>query len=133
MKRSTGPGATPYSQLKRTSLGKPAVPVPPLPTAIRERPITMPPAGYTGNYTRSLSPVESKALPNLPYDLNANVTIRPSSRMPSSTSGSSILTKSRIGRPSGGGISGRRSGGAETHNVLDLTDLAPPPRNSSAD
>ncbi|KAF8912775.1 hypothetical protein CPB84DRAFT_1841228 [Gymnopilus junonius] len=131
MKRSTGPGSTPYSQLKRSSLGKPAVPVPPLPTSIRERPTTMPPASYAGNYTRSLSPVESKALPNLPDDLNANVTIRPSSRMPTSTSGSSILTKSRIGRPSGGGISGRRSGGAETHNVLDLTDLEPHSRSSA--
>ena len=132
MKRSTGPGSTPYSQMKRSSLGKPAVPVPPLPTSARERPITMPPTGYTGNY-RSVSPIESKskALPNLPDDLTANVTIRPSSRMPSSTSGSSILTKSRIGRPSGG-ISGRRSGGAETHNVLDITDLVPPSRSPSA-
>jgi nuclear distribution protein NudE len=126
MKRSTGPGApNPYNQLKRSSLGKPAVPVPPLPTSIRERPTTMPPTGYTLNSQRSLSPIESKALPTLPNDLNSNVTIRPSSRMPTSASGTSLLSKSRIGRPSGGGISGRRSGGGETNNILDLTDLQP--------
>ncbi|KDR85109.1 hypothetical protein GALMADRAFT_83509 [Galerina marginata CBS 339.88] len=134
MKRSTGPGASnPYNQLKRSSLGKsPAVPVPPLPKNVRERPTTMPPAGYARPTSDRLSPVESKILPVLPDDLHSNVTIRPSTRMPSSTSGTSLLSKSRIGRPSGGRTSGRRSaGGVESSNVLDITDLQPRSGNSS--
>ncbi|KAF8203666.1 hypothetical protein BJ912DRAFT_940671 [Pholiota molesta] len=125
MKRSTGPGApNPYNQFKRSSIGKsPAVPVPPIPAALRERPLTMP--SYQGTSSGSSSPSEGKALPATPDDLRSNVTIRPSSRMPSTTSSTSvtsILSKSRIGRPSGG----RRSGGLiETNNVLDLKDLQP--------
>ncbi|PPQ89406.1 hypothetical protein CVT25_002224 [Psilocybe cyanescens] len=127
MKRSTGPGtSSAYNQLKRSSLGKsPVAPVPPLPRTVRERPITM--TGYPKSTTRAISPEVSKALPGLPDDLSANVTIRPSSRVPSSSSGISsisLLSKSRIGRPSGG-FTGRKSGGGEpsSTNALDLKDL----------
>ncbi|KAF9569683.1 hypothetical protein CPC08DRAFT_677331 [Agrocybe pediades] len=135
MKRSAGPGqTTPYSsQLKRSSFGKTQpVPLPPLPQP-RERPLTMPSGGYStrtsSNASSPRSDPKSKDLPGLPDDLLSNVTMRPSSRIPSSVSGistSSVLSKSRIGRPSGG-IS-RRSGGGETFgtgNVLDLKDLEP--------
>ncbi|KAF9481438.1 hypothetical protein BDN70DRAFT_876425 [Pholiota conissans] len=122
MKRSTGPSApNPYNnQFKRSSIGKsPAVPVPPLPAGLRERPTTL--TSYQGTSSGSSSPNEGKALPATPDDLRSNVTIRPSSRMPASST-TSILSKSRIGRPSGG----RRSGGIiETTNVLDLKDLQP--------
>jgi len=138
MKRSTGPGQpNPYSnQLKRSSFGKTQpVPVPPLPQP-RERPLTMPSAGYSTRTSSGNSSPHSeskfKALPGLPDDLLSNVTIRPSSRLPSSSSGfssSSVLSKSRIGRPSGGGISSsRKSGGGDMNgisNVLDLKDLEP--------
>ncbi|KAF8973917.1 hypothetical protein BDZ97DRAFT_1777503 [Flammula alnicola] len=134
MKRSTGPGASnPYNQLKRSSFGKgPAVPVPPLPAGLRERPMTMPPMSHRGTSSGSSSPGE-KALPSVPDDLRANVTVRPSSRMPSTAStasGTSLLSKSRIGRPSGG----RRSGGGvvESNNILDLKDLQPRSGSSSA-
>lgn len=113
-KRSLGPGSV--NQMKRSSLGKsPAVPVPPLPQTYRERPLTMPPLSNTTN---------SKVLPTLPSnDPHPNVTLR--SKMSSSSSTSTILSKSRIGRPSGGGISGRRSAGVEPSGALDLSDLQP--------
>jgi len=131
MKRSTGPGApNPYNQ-QRSSLGgkNGAVPVPPLPVGVRDRPMS-----YTSSQSGSSSPSELKDLPALPMaeNLHANVTVRPSSRMPSSTTTTSILSKSRIGRPSGGGISGRRSGGGESHAVLDIKDLRPRSGSSSA-
>lgn len=123
LKKSTGPGASSYSnQLKRSSLGKPSMsPPPPLPTAHRERPTTMPPVGYTTTSVGSSILNGTKVLPDLP-DLHSNVTIRTSSRIPSS--GPSILSKSRIGRPSKEGISGRRSGG-EVVAALDIKDLQP--------
>lgn len=132
MKRSTGPAASnPYNQLKRSSLGgkNGAVPVPPLPVGVRgDRPMS-----YTSSQSGSSSPSEAKELPNLPVaeNLHANVTVRPSSRIPSNAT-TSILSKSRIGRPSGGGISGRRSGGGESNNVLDIKDLQPRSGSPSA-
>jgi len=120
MKRSTGPnGPNPYSnQMKRSSLGKGTPPVPPMPTNHRERPITMPPNGY-GRISGASSPTEPKPL----SDLHSNVTVRGGSRVQSSTSTTSMLSKSRIGRPSaGGGVSGRKSGGAD---ALDIKDLQP--------
>ena len=124
LKKSTGPTASNSynNQLKRSSLGKPTTsPPPPLPTVHRERPTTMPPVGYNATTLESSTPNEIKTLPTLP-DLHSNVTIRASSRMPST--GSSILSKSRIGRPSREGISGRRSGG-EVVAALDIKDLQP--------
>lgn len=122
LKKSTGPSApNSYSnQLKRSSLGKPSMsPPPPLPTVHRERPTTMPPVGYTTTLGSSIFN-DTKALPT-PPDLHSNVTIRASSRLPSS--GLSVLSKSRIGRPSKEGISGRRSGGGEIVAALDIKDL----------
>ncbi|KAF5312493.1 hypothetical protein D9619_003169 [Psilocybe cf. subviscida] len=135
LKRSTGPGASnPYNQFKRSSVGRVATsPVPPLPAngrerhvSVRERTTTMRPGSYHGTSSGSSSPSDGKALPAVPLadDLRANVTLRQPSRPPSSAStGTSILSKSRIGRPS----AGRRSAGAiiETPNVLDLKDLEP--------
>ena len=126
LKRSTGPNAqNPYNgQLKRSSFGKNNVtpPVPPLPPIHRERPVTMPPVNYRRDSGAS-SPMESKDLPSLPDDLVANITMRSTNRIPSSTSTtstSSALSKSRIGRPSGG-LYGRKSGG----DALDIDDLQP--------
>ena len=114
--------SNPYNQLKRSSLGgkNGAVPVPPLPPGVRDRPMS-----YTSSQSGSSSPSDAKELPSLPVaeNLHANVTVRPSSRIPNTST--SILSKSRIGRPSGGGISGRRSGGGESHNALDIKDLQP--------
>ena len=126
LKKSTGPSASnSYSnQLKRSSLGKPTMsPPPPLPTVHRERPITMPPVGYTTTTPEPSIQDEIKALPALPDDSHSNVTIRGSSRIPSSQS--SVLLKSRIGRPSREGISGRKSG--ESVAALDIKDLQPRP------
>ncbi|KAI3622666.1 nuclear distribution protein [Moniliophthora roreri] len=101
-KRSTGPGAAPYlSQPKRSSLGSGANATPPSSGYSRERPVTLPPPGR-----RSASP--SKALPQLPNG-HENVTIR--ARVPPSSS-SSVLSKSRIGRPSGGRRSSADGGDA---------------------
>lgn len=119
LKKSIGPSApTSYSnQLKRSSLGKPSMsPPPPLPNVHRERPNTMPAAGYTMPALGSSVHSGTKALPTLP-DLHSNVTIRASSRIPS------VLSKSRIGRPSKEGI--RRSGGGEVVAALDIKDLQP--------
>jgi len=125
LKRSTGPSApNPYNgQLKRSSFGKSNVtpPVPPLPPIHRERPVTMPPVNYRRDSGAS-SPMESKDLPSLPDDMVANITMR--NRIPTSTSTTStnsVLSKSRIGRPSGGGLYGRKSGG----DALDVNDLQP--------
>ena len=121
LKKSTGPtSSNSYNnQLKRSSLGKPTMsPPPPLPTSQRERPTTMPPVGYMS--LESSTQNEKKVLPSLP-DLHSNVTVRASSRIPSS--GPTVLSKSRIGRPSREGISGRRSG--EVVAALDVKELQP--------
>lgn len=131
LKRSTGPNvANPHiGQLKRSSLGKSDTtpPVPPLPPAHRERPITMPPLKYRRDSGAS-SPMDSKDLPSFPDQLVANVTRR-ANKLPTSistTSTSSALGKSRIGRPSGG-FSGRKSADA-----LDINDLQPRSGSSAA-
>lgn len=129
LKRSTGPNAAnPYiGQLKRSSLGKgdTTPPVPPLPSAHRERPITMPLLKYRRDSGAS-SPMEAKDTPSLSADLTSNVTRR-TNKIPASTSTSSVLGKSRIGRPSGG-FSGRKSADA-----LDINDLQPRSGSSAAD
>jgi len=101
-------------------------PPPPLPTVQRERPTTMPPVKYAS--LESPTQNENKALPILP-DLHSNVTIRANSRILSS--GPSVLSKSRIGRPSREGISGRKSGG-EVVAPLDIKDLLPRSGSPSA-
>jgi len=79
---------------------------------LRERPATIvvPPrsstdttASTTSVSSSNSSMHDSKALPKLPSS-HSNVTMRPPSKLPSS----SILSQSRIGRPSGG-RSGRSS------------------------
>ncbi|KAJ7110095.1 hypothetical protein C8R44DRAFT_801362 [Mycena epipterygia] len=101
LKRSTGPSApnNPYSS-KRSSLGvlgasTSAMPPPPEP---RDRPTTMPPPPRPSSGS-------GKVLPQLPGS-HSNVTIRApkASGLPAS-----LLSQSRIGRPSGTG--GRKSAG----------------------
>ncbi|KAJ7235897.1 hypothetical protein B0H12DRAFT_1141023 [Mycena haematopus] len=132
LKRSTGPSApnNPYSS-KRSSLGVlgastslSAMPPPPEPREReRERPTTMPPPPRPGSGTPSSlgSTVSSKysigdggkTLPSLPGGAHANVTIRAPKPLPS------ILSQSRIGRPSSTGISGGRksAGDAEAEGL----------------
>ena len=136
LKRSTGPGSTPYAQAKRSSLGSQS-PVPPMPALDgiigRERPLTMPPApirpspssrSTISRTSKSESDFEDKALPTLP--LHANVTIRPSSKL---SAVNPLLSQSRIGRPSSS--SGRRSAGGEDGGYLDSTATSRP-RSGSA-
>ncbi|GLB36263.1 putative regulation of microtubule motor activity [Lyophyllum shimeji] len=112
LKRSTGPGGpNPYSQSKRSSLGSSSAGTPP-PESDRERP--------TSKYGET-----SKDLPQLP-GLHSNITMRSTSKLPS-TNGISALGQSRIGRPSGTGLSGRRS----TDNTLSGLGLKPESRTRS--
>lgn len=108
-KKSTGPGigpnGGPYSQPKRSSIGSSNAgsPTPSSDSEFRprERPFS-----YNGKVQSDL-----KSLPQLPLS-HSNVTVRASSRIPSSASSASILSHSRIGRPAG--ITGaRKSGGLE--------------------
>ncbi|KAJ7783914.1 hypothetical protein DFH07DRAFT_789630 [Mycena maculata] len=103
LKRSTGPSApnNPYSS-KRSSLGASttAMPPPPPPEP-RDRP-TMSPLPRP-----SSSGGSGKVLPQLPA-AHANVTVRAARTVPAS-----LLSQSRIGRPSSTGISGRKSAGDE--------------------
>ncbi|KAJ6575237.1 hypothetical protein B0H19DRAFT_987264 [Mycena capillaripes] len=105
LKRSTGPSApNPYSG-KRSSLGvlgasTNAMPPPPEP---RERPTSMqPPPRTPSSLASSRYNDNSKTLPALPGG-HANVTVRAPKPLPS------VLTQSRIGRPSSTG--GRKSAG----------------------
>ena len=136
LKRSTGPGSTPYAQSKRSSLGSQS-PVPPMPALDgvigRERPLTMPPApirpsassrSTTSRTSKIESDFEDKALPTLP--LHANVTIRPSSKL---SSVNPLLSQSRIGRPSTS--NGRRSTGGEDDRYLDSTATSRPRSGST--
>ncbi|KAF7347737.1 hypothetical protein MVEN_01531000 [Mycena venus] len=125
LKRSTGPSApnNPYAA-KRSSLGGSgastsvsSMPPPPEPREReRERPTTMPPPPRPGSGTpSSLSSTVSskysdsgKMLPSLPSGAHANVTIRAPKPLPS------VLSQSRIGRPSSTGVGGgRKSGGGD--------------------
>ncbi|KAJ7786440.1 hypothetical protein B0H16DRAFT_1490483 [Mycena metata] len=111
LKRSTGPSApnNPYSS-KRSSLGvlgasTAAMPPPPDPPQHRERPTTMPaPQRPSSGTPTSLGSSRygdgGKVLPQLPGG-HANVTVRAPKPLPS------ILSQSRIGRPSSTG--GRKS------------------------
>lgn len=104
-KKSTGPGGGPYGQPKRSSIGSSDTgsPTPSSDSEFRprERPFS-----YNGKVQNNL-----KSLPQLPLS-HSNVTVRASSRIPSSASSASILSQSRIGRPAGI-TSGRKSGGLE--------------------
>ncbi|KAG1757449.1 hypothetical protein EDB19DRAFT_1891208 [Suillus lakei] len=96
-KMSTGPGTGPYggpySQPKRSSIGSSNAGSP------------------TPSSDSEFLQNDLKSLPQLPLS-HANVTVRASSRIPSSASTASILSQSRIGRPAG--ITGaRKSGGLE--------------------
>lgn len=105
LKRSTGPGVVAKSQQKRGSLGFSNAGSPTSSeneTRARERPVS---------YSSKMDRQPAKSLSNFsPPD--ANVAIRVTSRIPSSTVSSSILTQSRIGRPAGV-TSGRRSVGLD--------------------
>lgn len=106
-KKSTGPGTgpfgVPYSQPKRSSIGSSNAgsPTPSSDSEFRprERPFS-----YNGKVQNDF-----KSLPQPPLS-HSNVTIRASSRIPSSASSASILSQSRIGRPAG--IAGARKSGA---------------------
>lgn len=106
-KKSTGPGngpfGVPYSQPKRSSIGSSNAgsPTPSSDSEFRprERPFS-----YNGKVQNDF-----KSLPQPPLS-HSNVTIRASSRIPSSASSASILSQSRIGRPAG--IAGARKSGA---------------------
>ncbi|KAJ7169996.1 hypothetical protein C8R46DRAFT_1090785 [Mycena filopes] len=116
LKRSTGPSApnNPYSS-KRSSLGvlgasTAAMPPPPDPPQHRERPTTMPAPPRSSLGTPSSLGSSSKygeagkVLPQLPGG-HANVTVRAPKPLPS------LLSQSRIGRPSSTG--GRKSADGE--------------------
>ena len=110
LKRSNGPSLGIYSQQKRPSLGDTAAtPSPPSDSEShpRDRPFT-----YSSRLDRNNDSL--KALPKLP-SLQSNITMRPPSKLPASVS-SSALSKSRLGRPTGGG---RRSSGG----VSPLPDM----------
>lgn len=106
-KKSTGPGTGPfggpYSQPKRSSIGSSNAgsPTPSSDSEFRprERPFS-----YNGKVQNDF-----KSLSQPPLS-HSNVTIRASSRIPSSASSASILSQSRIGRPAG--IAGARKSGA---------------------
>lgn len=98
LKRSTGPAGHPQLQTKRSSLGSSssAMPPPPAPRN-KSRPVSSAPVN---SGSRNSTYETGKALPSLPSDLSANVTVR-QTKLPSSST-SSALSQSRIGRPNGG-------------------------------
>ncbi|KAK0245854.1 hypothetical protein EDD85DRAFT_1016894 [Armillaria nabsnona] len=104
-KRSTGPAGHPQLQTKRSSLGSSssAMPPPPAPRN-KSRPVSSAPVN---SGSRNSTYETGKALPSLPSDLSANVTVR-QTKLPSSST-SSALSQSRIGRPNGVGGTRRES------------------------
>lgn len=105
LKRSTGPGVVAKNQQKRGSLGSSNAGSPTSSeneSRTRQRPVS---------YNSKVDRQTAKALPHFSSP-DASVTIRASSRIPSSAASTSILTQSRIGRPAGV-TSGRRSVGLE--------------------
>lgn len=107
LKRSTGPGVIVKAQPKRGSLGSSNADSPTSSeneTRTRERPVS-----YNSKVNRQIA----NAFPHFSSP-DANVTIRASSRIPSSVTSPSVLTQSRIGRPAG--VSGRRSVGLDPHS-----------------
>ncbi|KAK0233248.1 hypothetical protein IW262DRAFT_1329400 [Armillaria fumosa] len=124
LKRSTGPAGHPRLQTKRSSLGSStsAMPPPPAPRN-KPRPVSSTPMN---SRSRSSTYETGKALPSLPSDVSANVTVR-QTRMPLSA-----LSQSRIGRPNGGGGTRRESAerrdsadGALRTSDLRASDLRP--------
>ncbi|KAJ2920296.1 hypothetical protein MD484_g19, partial [Candolleomyces efflorescens] len=111
LKRSTGPnGPNPYSnsQTKRPSLGSSANAGSP---DARRRTTVHPPLPIADFHS------DDKGLPDLPPSLNSSsITVR-GGKSNSSNSASTMLSKSRIGKPSG-----RKSGGG---GDLDINDLRP--------
>ncbi|KAF9240888.1 hypothetical protein BU15DRAFT_87461 [Melanogaster broomeanus] len=93
LKRSTGPGAGAYGQPKRASLGS-STAGSPTPISDNEFRPRERPTSYSAKTDRQAA----KPLPQFP-PLNSNVTIRGSSRIPSSNS-ASVLSQSRIEPPS---------------------------------
>ncbi|KAH7931114.1 hypothetical protein BV22DRAFT_1077896 [Leucogyrophana mollusca] len=113
-KRSTGPGTGAYAQPKRSSLGSSNAGSPtPSESEFhpRDRPVS-----YNAKPDRQN---DGRTLPHLPQ-LHTNVTVRGSSRLPSSSSSASILSQSRIGRPPASRKSGGlEPAGEETNGLLD--------------
>ncbi|KXN89916.1 hypothetical protein AN958_04920 [Leucoagaricus sp. SymC.cos] len=119
LKKSTGPGGMnpPLGTQKRTSLGASTTRFSsdssrndrPSPIASLSRPGSSTPSSTASS--RSSKYDEMKSLPHLPSQMShhSNVTVR-QAKLPSS--GSSVLTKSRIGRP--GGTGARKSSGADS-------------------
>ncbi|KAJ7597157.1 hypothetical protein C8J56DRAFT_919357 [Mycena floridula] len=118
LKRSTGPGLA-----KRSSLGSSTAAMPPPSEIPRERPTTLPPLPRISS---GASETSAKALPRVP--LYNNITIR--QKMPTSTTSSSLLSKSRIGRPSSGGS--RRNSEATEHPFPDMAVGSRPRSGSSS-
>ena len=105
LKRSTGPGVFAKSQQKRGSIGSSNTGSP-TSSENESRPRERP-----ASYNSKLDRQTVKSIPHFsPPD--ANVTIRASSRIPSSAASTLSLTQSRIGRPAGV-TSGRRSVGLD--------------------
>ncbi|KAF9460776.1 hypothetical protein BDZ94DRAFT_1265101 [Collybia nuda] len=116
LKRSTGPaGPNPYSQTKRSSLGSGTAISPH--DGFRDLSHPRPAPGTFSSVSSKDKHDNGKVLPQLPsLHSNSNITMRVSSKLPSSGTSISTLTKSRIGRPSSGGLSGRKSTDLETLN-----------------
>ncbi|TFK30553.1 hypothetical protein FA15DRAFT_662529 [Coprinopsis marcescibilis] len=118
LKRSTGPsGPNPYNH-KRASFGTSTSG---LPSELRDRSTTLPPLPRPNFDSEG-----NKALPRLPLS-HTNITVRP--KASGSTDLSSILSKSRIGRPPSS--AGRRSSG-DAQGFLDINDLRPRAESSAA-
>ncbi|KAF8898620.1 hypothetical protein BD779DRAFT_23979 [Infundibulicybe gibba] len=122
LKRSTGPGGpSPYAQTKRSSLGASTAAMPPPDRRDRLHTISPPPSrpnsGTPSSASSKYSFENTKHLPQLP-GLHTNITMRGSSKVPTSAS-SSTLAQSRIGRPTSAGLSGRRSVGDSDIGGLD--------------
>ncbi|KAF7969219.1 hypothetical protein HWV62_27925 [Athelia sp. TMB] len=108
LKRSTGPNSGAYMQPKRASLGTTPSPPSDDESHMRERPIK-----YSHRHDGF------KGLPQLP-SLQSNITLRaPSSKLPAS----SVLSKSRIGRP-GGGTARRGSDASSPLPDMDFSELS---------
>ena len=124
LKRSIPNGVAPNSQMKRSSLGA-GIPLSDSEASTTMIPPVRTPSGESSASSR-YSLENSKALPQLPA-LHSNVTLRPASKLPSSTA--SFLGQSRIGRPSNGGFSGRKN---SDNKGLDVKPELRPRSGSSA-
>ncbi|KAK0465189.1 uncharacterized protein EV420DRAFT_1513252 [Desarmillaria tabescens] len=129
LKRSTGPAGHPKLQTKRSSLGSSTSAMPPPAPRDKSRPVSSTPAS---SGSRNSTYETGKALPQLPTGVSANVTVR-QSKLPSSST-SSALSQSRIGRPSGGGGTRRQSAERldSAEGALRASDLRPRAGSASA-